>query len=576
MVPGGFIGVDIFFVISGYLISGNIVSRIEAGAFTLGDFYVRRARRILPALALTIAATLAAGWVVLTPSAYRALGLHALSGALFFPNLTFWSEVGYFDPAAETKPLLHLWSLGIEEQFYLLWPVLLMTLSRRQRLLVPVLCAVVAASFAYSCYAARYSPAAAFYSPFSRLWELGAGGILFMFLRKPAKNAILSSLGIILIAASALLLKKTSSFPGAAAVPPVAGALLVIASGSRILDRKLPELVGKISYPLYLWHWPLLSFAAINGTDSFELRVVIVAASLTLSVLTYQWVEKPIRFGKFKRSGVVASCMVMVGLAGLSALVFLDRGVPERLPLEIRSFLELAEYDPKTDGRVPACWVYDTTPFESYGPECRIGATLFWGDSHAARLYSGLGSVGAEAAQFTRNSCLPSLQTAPQSVCDQSNANIIAEIKRLKPRRVIIFAAWLNYGVVWQMNVNQAEAIRRAVAQLRQTVDDVIILGPAPVWAPDLPSATFRFWFKNRSLPDRMPPAAKAYQSADAVLKAIAQQEGVRFISVFDALCNVEGCLTHTPDSKSDLLAWDYGHFTSSGARSVLQILQLN
>lgn len=576
IVPGGFVGVDVFFVISGYLISGNILSRIETRSFTLVDFYVRRARRILPALALTIAATLAAGWVLLAPAAYETLGLHALAGSLFFPNLIFWKEVGYFDAAAETKPLLHLWSLGIEEQFYLLWPVLLMTLSRWPRLLLPALCAIVGTSLAYSWYATIHTPAAAFYSPLSRLWELGAGGILFIFIRHPRQNVFLSSVGIVLIAASAFLLEKTSAFPGLAATVPVAGAALVIATGSRILDRRLPEMLGKISYPLYLWHWPLLSFAAINGVDSVEQRVMLVVASLLLSILTYQLIEKPVRFGRFRKVGVVASCVAMISLAGFSTFVFLARGYAQRFPPDIRSAVELARYNPRIDARYPGCWVEAAAPYEAYAAECRTGETLIWGDSHAARLFSGFKQTGIDVAQFTRNSCLPTLNTTSQWFCDASNAEIVAEIARLKPRRVIVFAAWLRYSVDWQMHDKHVEEIQQAVARLRQAIDDVLIIGPAPSWAPDLPSEVFRFWIANGTLPDRMKPAAKSYHQVDAVLAAIAKQHGARFVSLFDTLCNEDGCLTHTAASKSDLLSWDYGHLTTPGAQSVVQLLRLN
>jgi peptidoglycan/LPS O-acetylase OafA/YrhL len=576
VVPGGFVGVDVFFVISGYLISGNILSRVETKSFTLSDFYVRRARRILPALALTIAATLAAGWLLLAPPAYGTLGLHALAGTLFFPNFIFWHEVGYFDAAAETKPLLHLWSLGIEEQFYLLWPLLLMLLGRRPKILVQSLCIIVAASLAYSCYATFRSPAAAFYSPISRLWELGAGGILFIMVRHPSRNDILSSLGVVLIAASAFLLKKTSPFPGLAAVPPVAGAVLIIASGSRILERRLPELLGRISYPLYLWHWPLLSFATTNGMDSPQQRMALVIVSLLLSTLTYQLIEKPIRFGGLRTIGVVASCTAMVSLAGFSGFVFLTRGIPERLPPDVMAALDLTRYEPETDARYPACWLDAMAPFESYARECRTGTTLIWGDSHAARLYSGFKGTGIDVAQFTRNGCMPSLDTKLQSTCDASNADIIAEVERLKPRRVILFAAWLNHGTNWQVNDDRAETIERAVARLKRTVDDVLVIGPAPVWTPDLPSEVFRFWSTNRRLPDRMKPVARPYHDVDVALAATVKPHGARFISLYDALCDPNGCITHTPTSRSDLLSWDYGHFTTSGARSVVQLLQLN
>jgi peptidoglycan/LPS O-acetylase OafA/YrhL len=566
LVRGGFVGVDVFFVISGYLISGNILSGLQSGYFTLSDFYIRRARRILPALAVTLIGTLVIGWLVLLPKPYQSLGLDTLAGALFFPNLAFWKEAGYFDAAAETKPLLHLWSLGVEEQFYLVWPVLLMILNKRQRWLVAILCAIVAASLAYSCYATLYSPAAGFYSPLSRLWELGIGGILAALALRPRNNDLLSFAGIALIVASALLLDRTSPFPGALAIVPVAGSALVIVSGSTILAHKWPEVLGKISYPLYLWHWPLLSFAAMNGVATIPQRILIIAASLVLAWLTWRFIEKPIRFGKLKRSGVGFSVAAMIGLAGCSALVFFDGGVPQRFAREIRPVLATMSYGPATDARLD-CWLDATQPFAAYGAECRSGATLIWGDSHAGRLAPGFKQ--AEVAQFVRDGCMPSLGVA-QNVCDASNALIVEEIARLKPRRVILFAAWPNY------DLHDVESFRSAVKRLKQSVDDVVILGPAPVWTPDLPTAVFNFWTANKRLPDRLPPAPKNYRELDAILSAIAAAEHTRFISVFAALCNEDGCLTHTPSSPSDLLSWDYGHLTTSGADFVLQSVKLN
>lgn len=575
-VPGGFIGVDVFFVISGYLISGNIISGIESSRFTLGDFYIRRARRILPALAIVLAATLLIGRAVLLPSTYQKLGLQALSGVLFVPNLAFWNEAGYFDAAAETKPLLHLWSLGVEEQFYLLWPILLMILSKRPTRLLAILCAIVAASLAYSSYAAIYSPAAAFYSPLSRLWELGSGGVLFLVARHRRDNNALSLVGIVLILASAILLKKTSTFPGFAAIPSVAGSALVIVSGSTILARKLPELLGRISYPLYLWHWPLLVLAGSNGMNSTGQRLIVVAVSLVLSFLTYQLLERPIRFGRLRQTGVVASFIVMIGIACVSVFAFYDHPAPDRYSPEIRPVLALADYNPETDARYPSCWASEKAPFESYGAECRKGKILLWGDSHAARLYTGFKDSGSEVAQFTRSGCMPSLAIERRSPCDESNASIVKEIGRLRPRRVIVFAAWLNHEVNGQLGDERIESIRRAVELLTQTVDDVVIVGPAPFWEPDLPTATLRFWDANRILPDRMQPASKNYHAVDAILAAIASQRGARFVSAFDGMCNVAGCLTHTSASRSDLLSWDYGHLTTSGAHYLVRGLRLD
>src|SRR5208282_803264 len=178
LIPGGFIGVDVFFVISGYLITALILDQQAVGSFSIKAFYIRRARRILPALCVVITATLIIGWFVLFPLPYQRLGLHAMAGALFIPNLVYWNDAGYFDDEAITKPLLHLWSLGVEEQFYLVWPLLLILLRRWKAQTTATLCALSVMSLIYSSIASFHDPIAAFFSPLSRLWELGAGGIL--------------------------------------------------------------------------------------------------------------------------------------------------------------------------------------------------------------------------------------------------------------------------------------------------------------------------------------------------------------------------------------------------------------
>ena len=294
-------------------------------------------------------------------------------------------------------------------------------------------------------------------------------------------------------------------------------------------------------------------------------------------MVTYVFIEKPIRFGRFKRLGVPVSIAAMIGLAGFSAFALFDGGIPTRFSPEIRPVLALMKYNPVVDARYHNCWLPDTTPYETYGAECRTGATLIWGNSHAARLYSGFAQSETGIAQLTRDGCMPSLKAAPQSLCDTSNAAIVDEIVRLKPKRVIIFAAWLRYNNMnWQLPDESVEPIRRAIKRLKGAIDEVIILGPAPSWTPDLPTAVFHFWVANSRLPDRMQPASSNHHEVDGILATIAREQGARFISTFDQLCDVDGCLTHTPSSRSDLLSWDYGHLTTSGAHFVLQILRLS
>jgi peptidoglycan/LPS O-acetylase OafA/YrhL len=571
VVRGGFIGVDVFLVISGYLITGIIRSGLRSSEFRFSIFYARRARRILPALAIVLAGVLAIGWLLLLPATYQSLGLHAFAGALFFPNLLSWSEVGYFDASAEAKPLLHLWSLGVEEQFYLLWPLLLAILSRKQIWLNIGLSVIIAGSLFYSYYATAHQPAAAFYSPLSRLWELGVGGFLATANLRLQNRDSLSLLGLVLIVGCAFVLTKTSPFPGWRALLPVGGAALVIVFGSNLLSRNWPARMGLISYPLYLWHWPLLSFAAMAGVASVAAKLAIVVVSVFLAELTTRFIELPIRFGHLRRSGVSISLAAMVLIIGCSSVIWRGGGIPSRYPREIQPVLATMQYDPASDARVPQCWLNNASAFEDYSHECAVGATLIWGDSHAARLYAGLKKDGVDVAQFTRDSCPPPIGGGYE-ICAQSNDAILKKIAELKPKKVILFAAWGTYNEDGPRDIRFTQTLIR----LKEIVDDVVVLGPAPFWSPDLPTQVYNFWRLSGLLPDRLQPRPIYYRRMDDALSGAANAANVRFISVFNALCNQDGCLTHTPESKGDLLTWDDGHLTLAGARFLATLVHLH
>jgi peptidoglycan/LPS O-acetylase OafA/YrhL len=331
--PGGFIGVDIFFVISGYLISTIIVRQLTAGEFSFLDFYGRRARRILPALLAVLVACLAAGWLLLLPREFKEFGRHVAAAAAFVPNIMLWHESGYFDTSALAKPLLHLWSLGIEEQFYLLWPLLLVAIRRDKgrMLALTVLLAVI--SFAYSVYATDHQPVAAFFSPMSRWWELMLGGLLAQFTReRPSlghwRDNAASLAGTLLIAATLLLLDSEEGFPGWWALPPAAGTFLLLLAGPRawvnsLLSNRLLVGCGLISYPLYLWHWPILTFARIyeSAPISTPATIAAIAASIVLAWLTYRFIERPVRFGPMPGLSRAALAPMLFSLLALTGLM---------------------------------------------------------------------------------------------------------------------------------------------------------------------------------------------------------------------------------------------------------------
>ena len=307
---GGFIGVDVFFVISGFLITSLILREQREERFSLRHFYARRIRRIFPALSLVLGFGLVAGWICLNFMEYKQLTKHTGSSAIFITNFMLLREAGYFDNAADTKPMLHLWSLAIEEQFYLAWPLVLMFFKRLTRWLFPVLVVLLLSSLTYSLSLVfKGDLEHGFYSPLSRSWELLLGASLAFGVSRQAAIATSSRnmagwVGLVLVFMSACFLDKSMPFPGYWALPPTLGAALILFAGmqsnvNRVLLASRPLVaIGLISYPLYLWHWPLLSFARIleSQTPEPELRLALVLMSFILAWGTYRFIEKPIRF----------------------------------------------------------------------------------------------------------------------------------------------------------------------------------------------------------------------------------------------------------------------------------------
>lgn len=330
VLPGGFTGVDIFFVISGFLITRILLADFEHGRYSIAGFYAKRVRRIFPALATVMIAAFGIGWFCLFNGEYKNLGSHMLAGASFISNWALWDEAGYFDKASEMKPLLHLWSLGIEEQFYVFWPLGL-AVALRCASVWRALFACMAASFIANLWLAYSYPSAAFYLPGGRAWELLAGAAIAVwmqtrkqvFIASQASSTALSISGIAACLAAYVFLDRSLAFPGIWAVLPVLAACLLIVAGDNALSPSRRWLshpavvwIGKISYPLYLWHWPLLSYANIvtGGTPSPIVRTSIVAVSVVLSWGTVALIEKPFRQGPPHWLKVAIPCALMVAV----------------------------------------------------------------------------------------------------------------------------------------------------------------------------------------------------------------------------------------------------------------------
>lgn len=334
LLKGGFTGVDVFFVISGFLISTIIFQNLDGGTFRFSEFYIRRVKRIFPTLCLVLTSCLLFAWFSLLPEELNLLGKHVLAGASFFSNFLLWSESGYFDSSAETKPLLHLWSLGIEEQFYIIWPFLVWTAWKLRLNLFALTFFLLLGSLLANIWFVFQDPTATFYSPLTRFWELLCGSLLAWFsLQKSSeissnfrifskkinsslprvpdlKNKFVltnlsSFVGVVLLIISFCFIDKEKNFPGYLALLPVLGSVLIISGGSKawinskFLSNKLLVWLGLISFPLYLWHWPILSFLRIVNYEMppIRTRVLAVLLSILLAWLTMKFIERPLRFG---------------------------------------------------------------------------------------------------------------------------------------------------------------------------------------------------------------------------------------------------------------------------------------
>ena len=424
-MPGGFIGVDVFFVISGFLITGIITRELELGRFSLVEFYNRRIRRIFPALIVVLCATLALGWFWMLPQAFAQLGSDSFASAAFLANIALLLQSGYFDVESAKKPLLHLWSLGIEEQFYLFWPLLLMLAARLRMSIMAMAAMLGIASFLLNVALIGSNPIATFYLPFTRAFELLAGAVLACGWINVNQSSAASNwrawIGVALIAVAAVILDSHRAFPGWWAVLPVAGSALLLSAPAAWVNRVVlasPPLVwiGLISYPLYLWHWPLLVFGGIIKFGPLTLleRELILLASALLAWATYRFVEIPFRFGLPSRRKMfsLGAGMAMVAVAGFA--VIWGRGFDFRLPPEIRAMASVPTESFKW--RFHEC-LLDLSKETTFADTCverdRRPLVLIWGDSTAGALLPGLRKAQETRnfgiAQLTSSSCIPAL-----------------------------------------------------------------------------------------------------------------------------------------------------------------------
>jgi peptidoglycan/LPS O-acetylase OafA/YrhL len=494
---GGYVGVDVFFVISGFLITGIIAREFDEGRFSLVRFYERRARRILPALFTVIAFVLAtAAWLYL-PGDFEKVPRSALATLLFLANGWFFTQTGYFAGGAETMPLLHCWSLAVEEQFYIGFPILLWITARyAPRWRLPAIAAVALVSFAWAWWTQADNDGFAFYLLPTRAWELFAGALLALGAVPPIERKwlreVAALIGLAALLAPVFVYGHDTVFPGITALPPVLGTALLLHTApgclvGRLLSLRIPVGIGLISYSLYLWHWPLIVFAeyALEGDLHGAESLAVIAAAFALAWLSWRYVERPFRTrGRFSaRQIFVVSGAGAAALAAVALALLPLGGWADRFPPEVTRYASAAaDFSPKRDACLSAAIGGDR-------PECNIGAqvaptALLWGDSHGVELAwvlgQAMGQRGEALMQRTRGSCPPVIGYDPpkEPNCAPFNQEVLERIARTPSIRTVYLAAFWESATYRVPGM--ADRIGDTIARLRRLGRRVVLIGPVP------------------------------------------------------------------------------------------------
>ena len=590
LLPGGYVGVDVFFVISGFVVTRLVQRQRAAGTFSVADFFLRRVNRLAPALLVVVAATLGFAALRFSPTLLALTASHAAAALGLSANLLLATQGGYFDAAAEVKPLLHLWSLSVEEQFYLLVPLAAVVARFVPRATRPLVILAAAGSFSACVVLTQLSARWAYFMPMTRAWELLAGVLLALFRADAAPMRPVRQwgavAGLVLVIGAAFGLDANTPFPGAVALLPVIGTALVIGAGAdavvnRLLSNAALVALGLVSYPLYLWHWPVLTIGHLSLPPSAHTVAtpLLVAGSLLLAWLTARFVERPARTRQSRRVAIAlvastaATALVLAGMV----LTFTPEQWAFRDPLAAKVARFEHEYDFKTDARWGTCWLLD----DEHGPdaaECieRTPAdqplVVVWGDSYAARLTAGLRLIQAERPTFrigqrTRASC-PPLFGHGTTVCRDANAAVMEELRSLEPEVLVLHARW--DGVPHDLAQTMV-ALRQMLPRTK-----VMVLGQPPEWPVGLPWALTK-WVGDEVVPERLEPERLGEQRAvEAQTRELATRNGATFTSALDALCDANAtCLVRLSLEPLVLSTWDYGHLTTPAAKVVARRLVL-
>lgn len=592
-IRGGFVGVDVFFVISGYLITSLLMKDIIAGKFSITKFYERRVRRIFPALVAVLLGTFVFAWFYSLPSELVDLSKSAIAAVLSVSNIFFLMQAGYFDGTALSKPLLHTWSLAVEEQFYIFWPLLLWGTCRMTQNKPRVMTWTVAiVSLALSAYGAFHFKDASYYLVFTRAWELMLGALVAFDALPVPKNESLrevySFTGLTLIIASVFMINSDMPFPGVTALPPTLGAAMIIAVGrvnartvtGRVLSMRPVTFIGLISYSLYLWHWPIAVFQRNYGmlmdTGSDRTRkIAIILVSFVAAAISWRFIEQPFREGKYRpspRKLAWMAAVASVAVLGISACMWNAEGYPARYSpraIELASYLNYQAGPMFRDGK---CFLSERVGPADVDPECIAESAdkpnyLIMGDSHAAQLWSGLSSVvtGKHFMQMTAAGCLP-------TITPKFNESARCRAVFNKAFQLLAGDTHVNKAlIVGRWTTDSLPGVAATLDWARQHHVAVILMGPAVIYDSPLPRLLVTALKRGEpDYPDHHWDVS--LRGLDAQMAQLAAQKGVPYISLINTLCDRNSCLTL--DDQNKPMVFDREHVTERGSMLVAQRIQ--
>ncbi len=597
-LPGGFVGVDLFFVISGYLITASIQREMEAGTFSLSTFYARRIRRLYPALLVTILLTMAASFFFLFPRELRHLSRSAIATVLYVSNFYFASRSDYFSEE-QVQPLLHTWSLGVEEQFYLLYPLFLLAVARgaARKPVVP-LAALLAASLALAELMVRVHPTTAFFASPTRFWELAAGGLVALLpplAWSRLSREIMAIAGGAMAGAALLFFSDAVPVPGMATLLPVLGIAMLIKSGeaptmtARLLAIPPLRYVGRISYSLYLVHWPFIVLLQANNLTmpARYATVLSILGSIVLAWLLHILVEAPARripISGHRRRIFVAAGGATAGVVATASLVLLAGGFRERVPDRSRQMIAFLDYDARPIYRAGRCLMNAEAEREGadfdaatcIGPMSAASPrVLLIGDSHAAQYYEAMHDnfPGIQLAQVTATGCRPLLHPTGSEHCAALMNQAFRLLKRKGAFDTIILAGR------WQ--AEDLRDITQTAAFMGRHASRVYVMGPIIEYRIPLPRLLAFSYLDGRLDEldgDESVDVARQWRRTRLIDERMARlmrplSPRVRYLSVYKAMCKGDDCETLTPSGTP--MQFDYGHLTYEGSMQLIRGLKM-